>query len=622
MRKQPKYVTRERTKSHLQKYRITKDRNKDDFLEEYASLLKKTQAIKQKELQELRKAPIPKVILSKALNGKKATKLIGGQAAALLSFSVMNNCSTDHGPDQIAFQGTKTEFPKLTEHEQQTSLGASLLYVKGLLHNMTDVLLKERHGLTDQGTQPASRDYDSSSSSEEEDYFDLDEEDSKNASSSVEANSRKPSPGPAGTLQHPHHPGTSMPPAGPYGYPGIIPVGPPSAYPQPFPRPFGFGGPGPARPMLPYPQHPPHFNQGSYHHGGSNFNQGTYHHGPPQPPQPPPFAGTVDPSMHHQGIFHHYPQGQGDYYFQGHEDYPPPRTTPPYPDDPNNGSFSETFQQPPPSPKPNTKRSKSDEGSSRRKKHERRSGNKSNSSREQSGRLEREDKRQGPRGKPAPDQNVLASPLVREKKRKRQHRPGNSGAPLAVSVELEEDRGIPGASKVASPFHRETKPSPITSNVKRGRSRRPDRQELEQKTPPASADTQNSFFMDSPFNEVYQAIQKEDQQSSRSKSLAKANVTPKAQTGSNEKDFSPDWMFEEAHLSPGEMSIASKMSHDGQQLAWEPLAIDMNEHLADDSRPPSVAVDEPGSPSHSANVASNHNPGRKDSPDTHRSTRK
>lgn len=274
-----------------------------------------------------------------------------------------------------------------------------------------------------------------------------------------------------------------------------------------------------------------------------------------------------------------------------------------------------------------TNRSNSEKGSSRDKYRQRRSGNKSKSgstdlSREKTGRSERKEKRRGPREKPALDQNMFTSPLVREKKRKRQCHSGIDVAPLAVSVELEEDRGIPGASKVASPFQRETKPSPITFNIQRGQSRRSHRQELEQKTPPTTEGTQNSFFMESPFNEACQAIKKEDQQSSRSKPSDKTNITPKVHTRRTEKESSPDWMFEEAQISPGEMSIASKMSHDSHQLAWEPLAIDMHEHLMDHSRPPSAAVDAHGSPSQAAEAASNRNPGQKGISATHVSTSK
>ena len=98
---------------------------------------------------------------------KSEQRLLIHQTAALLSFSVLHNCSTDHGPDQIPFQGTKTTFPTLTEEEKQTSLGASLLFIKGLLHNMTDVLLKERHGLSNVPNSNVDE-YDTSSSSEED----------------------------------------------------------------------------------------------------------------------------------------------------------------------------------------------------------------------------------------------------------------------------------------------------------------------------------------------------------------------------------------------------------------------------------------------------------------------
>jgi hypothetical protein len=47
-----------------------------------------------------------------------------------------------------------------------------------------------------------------------------------------------------------------------------------------------------------------------------------------------------------------------------------------------------------------------------------------------------------------------------------------------------------------------------------------------------------------------------------------------------DKALSPEMFFSgEPHLSPDEMSMVSKASHDGHPLVWEPLAIDMHEHF-------------------------------------------
>ena len=307
MRKHPKYITRERTKSHLQKYRITKDRNKQEFLKEYETLLVHTERVKEETtkaaIEKGKEPPISKVILNKALEGKKATKLIGGEAAALLTFSVLNKCSTDHGPDHIPYRGIRTSFPTMTEEEKQSSLGASLLFVKGLLHNMTDVLLKQRHGIT--GRPPKNSvvadDSSYSESSEGEEYYD-DEEDEE------QDNNKKPPPPTAATSaasiplhsksqkrklppgvssdKSKHHP---VGPHNPYNFPyppGAYPGGPPppfhrppGAYPYP-PAPY-YGGP--PRPMPPlmhgaYPPPPPHYNQPPY---VNPYGAGHHPHYPP-----------------------------------------------------------------------------------------------------------------------------------------------------------------------------------------------------------------------------------------------------------------------------------------------------------------------------------------------------
>ena len=126
MRKQPKYITRERTKSHLQKYRQTKERSKGEFVKEFDAFFKSTEQAKDllnsknsnsstfdndKSIDTnkifKRKESVPKAILTTALEGKKPSKLLGGKAAALLSYSVLNGFSTSHGPDQLQYMAAK-----------------------------------------------------------------------------------------------------------------------------------------------------------------------------------------------------------------------------------------------------------------------------------------------------------------------------------------------------------------------------------------------------------------------------------------------------------------------------------------------------------------------------------
>jgi SHAQKYF class myb-like DNA-binding protein len=587
MRKQPRYVTRERTKSHLQKYRITKDRNKDDFMTEYTEFMKKTESIKKQYIETTKREPIPKVILTKALEGKKATKLIGGQAAALLSFSVLNNCSTDHGPDQIPFHGTKTSFPALTEDEKQTSLGASLLYIKGLLHNMTDVLLKERHGLTNVPKVDV-EEYDSQSSSEEEDFSDYEDDDGKPAASSNAL--RKPSPLPEDSTGERHH-SRKLPPHGTYGYHGPYQGGahtqfpPPPPYPRqgppgfhpPFP-PFAFGGP--QRPMPPPhgpfpPHHPHHFNQGPYGHPMNQY--------PPGPGQPFPYPGPADvphSTYPHQPVHHQYNDGTYPNHYPNVEPYPDMQQHDHYENSQDPHRTRDKVERP-------DRASSKNIGLGTKRRHKQLDVDLDlGLDDSHSDDMFRKEKR----NRSVPDDpSLFASPLVADRKRKRREKRGEHIAPLDVSLEVEEDRGIPGASKVASPFHQ--RPSPVRPKV-RSRHRDGSRQD---KDIPKRRRSQSPLFMESPFKEVYESIKNEERIATSS---FKDTAQPKTPMSSNhrspEKTLSPDMLFAgEPHLSPGDMSLVSKMSNDGHQLVWEPLTIDMQEHLMDQERfrPPSSDAD-------------------------------
>ncbi|KAG7363549.1 Myb-like DNA-binding protein [Nitzschia inconspicua] len=582
MRKQPRYVTRERTKSHLQKYRITKDRNKEDFMAEYSEFMKKTESIKAQYIESNNREPIPKVVLSKALGGKRATKLIGGQAAALLSFSVLNNCSTDHGPDQIPFHGTKTAFPNLTDEEKQTSLGASLLYIKGLLHNMTDVLLKQRHGL-DNIPSVNAEEYDSQSSSEEEDYSDLEEEvvEAKPPLACDPLRKMSPVPGePSGSknnLRKASHDGTYSyngpyqgKPHGHYPPPPFPQQGPPGFH-HPFP-PFAFGGP---QRLMPLPHgtfplhHPPHFHHGPYGHPPPHsMNQ--Y---PTGPPHPVPFHG---PNESQNTSYHNQPA------------YYPPDDSEPIT---NHFSYEESYPD-----MTEQEAHESDRNLVSRK--TKKSG------------LERVVSKKTTRKnifEPDHPSNLLASPLVADRKRKRMDRRFDRVTPLDLSLESDEDRGIPGASKVASPFH-ESRSSCRTKFRQRADSE-------QMAITPTEHRGKSSLFMESPFKEVYESIKNEDRSLSNTKEPGQQKTLTSSNRRSSDNKLSPDMLFDgEPHLSPGEMSLASKMSNDGHRIVWEPLAIDIKDQFTDQERfrPPSRNVDVDGSPTRPAkssksNALSSHN---------------
>lgn len=281
MRKQPKYITRERTKSHLQKYRQTKERSKGEFLKEFDAFFQSTEQAKDllnskssnsatfDNGQSIgtnkifkRKEPVPKAILTTALEGKKPSKLLGGKAAALLSYSVLNGFSTSHGPDQLQYKAAKfSEFPSLTEEEKRSSVGASLLQVKSLIDNMTDALLKTRHGIKPFPVRKSGIGDDESVSSSlcssEDGYSDEDEDNIEGGGAAdkhlVYKAGSKDQDQTTAAIATPKH---GMP------FPmGAVPVGPahplyrgpPTAYPAPFPAP---GAPPPVATIFAPPQYP------------------------------------------------------------------------------------------------------------------------------------------------------------------------------------------------------------------------------------------------------------------------------------------------------------------------------------------------------------------------------
>ncbi|KAG7363816.1 Myb-like DNA-binding protein [Nitzschia inconspicua] len=557
MRKKPRYITRERTKSHLQKYRMTKDRNKEDFMAEYSEFIKKTESIKAQCIESTKQEPISKVVLSKALEGKKATNLIGGQAAALLSFSVLHNCSTDHGPDQIPFVGTTTSFPTLTEEEKQTSLGASLLQIKGLLNNLTDVLLNERHGLD---IHPAfkTEDYDSQSTSEEEeDYSYFEEVEAKPPwqSDLMQRSLPGPKENPFGSKLNmqkaPHdwtcgsryHGPYQIEPRGQYPHLPFVQQGPN----PPFP-PFVFGGP--QRP-IPFPPHGPYppFHQPHFHHD-------PYGHPPPHsmsryptgPPQPVAYTGPYGaPNSLYQNQAAPYPQHHAvqfpNHHFSHKDTYP----------DTTEQELHE-MELDPVSMRP--KESGLEWAVSK------------NTSKSDRFELDLPTK-------------LLASPLVVVRKRKRMDKRSDRVTSLDLSLVLDEDRGIPGASKVASPFHDNH------SSTRRTVRRRADSDH--------SAISLAKLFQQSPhFAETVACdfiTNEEPTLEPRHQNYPKPPL---------DKNLSLASLFDaEPHFSPSELSKASTTSYDGQEIGWEPLLIDMQCQVTDQNSCRLTSSDVEASKSHS-----------------------
>ena len=140
----PPHITREITKSHLQKFRKAKDENREHFLKEYDEFFKAAEETKAATNSKGAVAPQEEAILFSVLGGRNSNELVGGDAAAIVSYSIINNCQHTPDPTKLPFQGVSASFPTLTETEKDSELGASLIYVKGLLSHMTEHLLTTR----------------------------------------------------------------------------------------------------------------------------------------------------------------------------------------------------------------------------------------------------------------------------------------------------------------------------------------------------------------------------------------------------------------------------------------------------------------------------------------------
>lgn len=161
MTEKAKAITSERVKSKLQKYRNNKKKSRQDFMEEYDAFLARLNAVGCAGLG----SPGGRSPTS-LLEMMGCKKLLGGDAAAFLSYAVMNEQAAggsrgDAAIEGIAamtshllrkdvseyiqdFEGTGIPFPELSEEEKQTSLGVSLTFVMGLFLSMTQHLMTER----------------------------------------------------------------------------------------------------------------------------------------------------------------------------------------------------------------------------------------------------------------------------------------------------------------------------------------------------------------------------------------------------------------------------------------------------------------------------------------------
>jgi SHAQKYF class myb-like DNA-binding protein len=152
-------LTAERVKSHLQKYRKSREKSKSDFLEEYESWM-------QKALTIGAAGGATSADMNMIMEMMGSDTLLGGDAAAFLSYTEMVEDQTSRDGEKSAqrtltapdmgrtkdITGARIAFPTLTEEERKSPLGVSISHVMGLFYSMTQNLIKER-----ESTEPKKR---------------------------------------------------------------------------------------------------------------------------------------------------------------------------------------------------------------------------------------------------------------------------------------------------------------------------------------------------------------------------------------------------------------------------------------------------------------------------------
>jgi SHAQKYF class myb-like DNA-binding protein len=166
-------ITSERVKSHLQKYRNNKDKNKEQFLAEYDNFMQKALTVGAAGGANSMSYLSPDALLK--LLG--SDNMIGGDLPALLTYSVMHDDgqsvvkplpiygesdqsqstsrqhlsieSVRNGSQEFTNyiseqEGTKIPFPVLSEDERNSPLGASIGHVMALFCSITQQLVAER----------------------------------------------------------------------------------------------------------------------------------------------------------------------------------------------------------------------------------------------------------------------------------------------------------------------------------------------------------------------------------------------------------------------------------------------------------------------------------------------
>jgi SHAQKYF class myb-like DNA-binding protein len=179
---QPSPITSERVKSHLQKYRKSKEKSKDEFMTEYDSWMQKALSVGSTGSGNRFLTPAPAVLELITMGdsgmegvGRRGSgtgdggHLLGGDMAAFLTYSVLFEEEEEGRTDEAIQEqqpglktplspraavpyekfsqylaGARIPFPHLTEEEKKSSLGVSISHVIGLFYSMTHHLMTER----------------------------------------------------------------------------------------------------------------------------------------------------------------------------------------------------------------------------------------------------------------------------------------------------------------------------------------------------------------------------------------------------------------------------------------------------------------------------------------------
>lgn len=142
-------ITSERIKSHLQKYRVHRAKSKNEFMSNYVASLSKFRSVGMGHV----------------------TSLAGGEVAAHLTYATTTETEEAKVPaakeaPALASQTTEQQlpagtlqFPRLTEAEKQSPIGASMGYLMGLFFSLRQQLMAQRAAVAPSEGLPVTGDH-------------------------------------------------------------------------------------------------------------------------------------------------------------------------------------------------------------------------------------------------------------------------------------------------------------------------------------------------------------------------------------------------------------------------------------------------------------------------------